>query len=294
MKPGPRYNPDVHYVVKSALFDVDNTLVGNESRDLPSERSKSAVMSTQGKVKIGLATARPLAQVEHILRCIGTEGLSLLCNGAQIINNATRQVVAEWTINPEISYAITRYAQSLEIPYWINDNGEDFFPSQAGRNTYEKRLNIWDHGSARLPASNFSFSKTFVIVLHNITETQILQAAVFVERYVGSDIALLVGHETIQTNGAKVYDVFVTHKLANKKDAFYYIASAQGLEVSEIMVIGDGMNDAELIREAGVGVAMGNSAQETLDAATFITADWQHDGAAVALEYAINGVSSWQ
>jgi hypothetical protein len=55
-----------------------------------------------------------------------------------------------------------------------------------------------------------------------------------------------------------------------------------------MLAVGDGRNDAVLVGGAGAGIAMGNSAQETLDVATFIAPDWQDNGAAIALRHFIN------
>jgi Cof subfamily protein (haloacid dehalogenase superfamily) len=291
IKDGPRYNPKAYYHVLSALFDVDNTLVGNESRDLPSERFKQAVVNARGKIKIGLASARPLAKVDHILGYLHTEGLSILCNGAQIIDSETRSVIAEWTINTQTCREILKYAHSLGLTYWVNDDGEDYFPSQNDSTEFEKLTDIWDKDSTKIAAQNFTLNKPFVIVLHDITPEQIDQMTAFVEQHSDNDVTLLIAHETLNVSGLKLYDVFVVHKLANKKDALRYIAEAQELNIAEIMAVGDGRNDAVLVGSVGVGVAMGNSAQETLDVATLITTNREDDGAALVLEYALKNLT---
>ena len=59
-------------------------------------------------------------------------------------------------------------------------------------------------------------------------------------------------------------------------------------DISEAAVAGDGRNDSILVGAAGVGIAMGNSAQETLDVATHIAPNQWDDGAAIALESLID------
>ena len=44
-----------------------------------------------------------------------------------------------------------------------------------------------------------------------------------------------------------------------------------GIRREEIMTVGDGVNDVRMLRWAGVGVAMGNAAQEAKDAADHVT-----------------------
>lgn len=59
---------------------------------------------------------------------------------------------------------------------------------------------------------------------------------------------------------------------------------ATGLTAANVMALGDGMNDFELLRQAGFAVAMANAKQPLLDAADFVTRDNDSDGVAHALE----------
>lgn len=50
------------------------------------------------------------------------------------------------------------------------------------------------------------------------------------------------------------------------------------------MTIGDNANDIEMVKYAGIGVAMGNGAEELKLCADWIAPPIEADGAAVALE----------
>ena len=50
------------------------------------------------------------------------------------------------------------------------------------------------------------------------------------------------------------------------------------------MAIGDNLNDLEMIRYAGLGVAIGNARQEVKDAANAVTTSNEEDGVAQAIE----------
>lgn len=283
LQPGPRFKEGRGYRVRAALFDVDNTLVGNESPDLPSARFKAAVDAARGRITVGLTSARPLSKVAHILDYIGAEGLSILCNGAQIINNADRTVVAEWAIDRKACEDLLAHIRKTGIAHWINDDGVDYFASTSG---YEKQANVWDQQSARVAVPDYRPTKPFVIVAHNVSSQQSAELEQFAQSYGNGQLAATVAHETKQLDGNTLYDLFITHEHANKKHALHEVARRQGLAPEEIMVVGDGRNDAVVVGEAGVGVAMGNSAQQTLDVATFIAPSRETDGAAIALEFA--------
>ncbi len=58
-----------------------------------------------------------------------------------------------------------------------------------------------------------------------------------------------------------------------------------GFDRTEAMAFGDGGNDVAMLREAGIGVAMGNACAEALDVADYVTADIDDDGLRKALEH---------
>jgi len=284
LQPGPRHTKELQSTIKIALFDIDNTLIGNDSPGLPTERFKSAVENVRGEIFVGIASARPLAKAAHILDYIGAEGLSILCNGAQIINNYDKSVVAEWPMDLGTCADVLQYVQSLGVTYWVNDDGVDYFVGDDGV-SYQKQTNIWDPRSARVAVPDFDLSKPFVVVLHNIRDIQAKSIEAFVQAHPDDTITSLVAHEVRQLDGSILYDVFVVHKRANKKDALHELARLQGVSVKDIMAVGDGRNDAVIVGEAGIGVAMGNSALETLAVATYIAPSMAEDGAAAALNF---------
>ncbi|WP_195283373.1 Cof-type HAD-IIB family hydrolase [Harryflintia acetispora] len=56
------------------------------------------------------------------------------------------------------------------------------------------------------------------------------------------------------------------------------------IDPCEVLALGDNHNDAGMLRLAGIGVAMGNATKEALQAADYVTAACDKDGAAGAIE----------
>lgn len=59
------------------------------------------------------------------------------------------------------------------------------------------------------------------------------------------------------------------------------------VDATEVIAAGDAKNDIELLRWAGLGVAMGNAVPETLAAADWVTATNADDGLARAIEHVL-------
>lgn len=69
----------------------------------------------------------------------------------------------------------------------------------------------------------------------------------------------------------------------NKLTALTYILNELGTSIDRVMFFGDDINDIELIKECGIGVAMGNAVAKLKDVANYITSSNEEDGIAVFL-----------
>jgi hypothetical protein len=87
------------------------------------------------------------------------------------------------------------------------------------------------------------------------------------------------------------YMLQIAHATVSKVQALRVVASELGARQEEIMAIGDNANDVDMLRWAGVGVAMANAAPEVLRAADAVTDHHDADGAAHAVRRMIQSGS---
>ena len=69
----------------------------------------------------------------------------------------------------------------------------------------------------------------------------------------------------------------------SKASGLAHVAEQLGVDAADVLAIGDGRNDIEMLEWAGRGVAMGQAVQQVIDAADDVTAPVAEDGAAVEL-----------
>jgi Cof subfamily protein (haloacid dehalogenase superfamily) len=69
----------------------------------------------------------------------------------------------------------------------------------------------------------------------------------------------------------------------HKASGLQHVADELGVEASDVLAIGDGRNDIEMLRWAGRGVAMGQAVDEVREVADHVTGSVYDDGAAVEL-----------
>ena len=75
----------------------------------------------------------------------------------------------------------------------------------------------------------------------------------------------------------------------NKASGLAEICSRIGLSLSEVVAVGDSLNDIAMIRAAGLGVAMGNAQDAVKQAADRVTATNANDGVAAVIQSILQG-----
>jgi Cof subfamily protein (haloacid dehalogenase superfamily) len=78
--------------------------------------------------------------------------------------------------------------------------------------------------------------------------------------------------------------LFITAKDVGKSHGLKILCDHFNITTDEVVAIGDDDNDIDMLKMAGMGVAMGNASETVKNAADFITGTNNDDGAAAALE----------
>jgi Cof subfamily protein (haloacid dehalogenase superfamily) len=70
---------------------------------------------------------------------------------------------------------------------------------------------------------------------------------------------------------------------SSKGKALEELASFLGIDLKDVMAIGDGANDIPLLSTAGFGIAMGNAPEKVKEIADYVTLDVDNGGIAAAV-----------
>lgn len=92
-----------------------------------------------------------------------------------------------------------------------------------------------------------------------------------------------IGNE-ISASKSKPRFLDVTAHGIHKGSAIKRLAGLLGVETASVAVIGDGPNDVEMFKEAGLSIAMGQGVDEVRDAADYITTSNDDEGWARGIE----------
>lgn len=96
-------------------------------------------------------------------------------------------------------------------------------------------------------------------------------------------------HNDSTTTSSVELNLEINTRTANKGVGLLKLGEKLGLRQDQIMAVGDGVNDIQMLRAVGYGVAMGNASPEVKQAADAVTADCSQDGVALAIEAVLKG-----
>ena len=94
---------------------------------------------------------------------------------------------------------------------------------------------------------------------------------------------------TVQATRSHPRFAEVVRRDVNKGRALSIVADAANVPIEQTMGIGDNLNDLDLVRAAGIGVAMGDGDPRVLAAADWITGTYEEDGVAQAIDRLLIG-----
>lgn len=82
----------------------------------------------------------------------------------------------------------------------------------------------------------------------------------------------------VHVTASKPFFLEIMKKGVNKGETLKKLMKSEGINLEEVIAFGDGLNDLEMIKTAGLGVAMGNSYEELKAVADMVTKDNDSNG----------------
>lgn len=262
--------------IKLIALDLDGTL-NNDQKQITA-KTLSALMQAQRRgVRLALASARPspgLFRERDILQMQCFDGILMSYNGGRITHAASGQVIYETAMDLQQAKEVLRQLVHLPVTP-ILDDGQQFFVTDMDgyKVAYECQNNQMTCTQVDDLADFLYFSP--IKILMSVLPEQLKE--------VQAQIASCLPDELTVVQTAPFY-LEVIPRSIHKGQGIRNICRVLGIQANEVIAFGDAENDIPMLREAGIGVAMGNASDTVKAAADYITLSNNEDGIAAALE----------
>lgn len=258
-------------MIKLVVSDMDGTLI-DDSEVLGSKALQVAQILKEKKILFSLATGRVESMTEAYAKQLNIQVPYIVCNGATIVHG--RKIMQRYQV-PLLGLKdviLTADQLGMSIIYSINGLERVF------------RFTPWVMEQQRMfdryhQKHAFSEEEWNTLVVDKIS---------IMDDENNSRIAMI---EDMCIKLPAVYgftryvdrSVEVVHGEATKASGVRAVAKYLGIDLREIMVIGDHQNDIEMLREAGVGVAVANATPELRSVADYVCQHSHVDGVLEAI-----------
>ena len=272
--------------MKLLVLDVDGTLFGSDGK--VSISSIEAMKKAQEKgVTIMLASGRdysslPLDQLKDV-----DIPYVITCNGSAAYKTETKETLYEECLDTEEMLEVFDYVLERGIHLNVQMNGGNYTEKKC--QSYIRNMALPDYVKEVLDETCEPLDDIVEFVRKN--EVDILKVTL---NFQMKEDGEYLNREEANQYLKKLPDIHVVDGgFANlefnkagvsKASGIRFMSKYLGIPKEDIIAIGDSENDIEMLKEAGLGIAMGNALDEVLVVADDVTAPNDEDGVAKAIE----------
>ncbi|WP_110929257.1 Cof-type HAD-IIB family hydrolase [Bacillus massiliglaciei] len=244
---------------KIVFFDIDGTLLDHEKK-LP-DSTKTAIQELkENGVFVAIATGRAPFMFEPLRKELGIDTY-VSFNGQYVVFE--NEVIYQ---NPMDSNQLQKIKEDASK---TDETPIVFMNEKTMKSSVDHSRRIAEAlGSLKFPHPESD---------HRFHEThQIYQALLFCTKE--EEERFLDKYEKFQFIRWHEFSTDVLPKGGSKAEGIKKVMERIGFDIEDVYAFGDGLNDIEMLKEVGHGVAMGNAHQAVKDIADYVTKDVAEDG----------------
>lgn len=270
------------YDIRLIGLDLDGT-VFNEKKQI-SDRTINAIQKAIEKGVIVIpATGRPSNGLPDEFTSIPGVRYALTANGSSIIDLLENKAICSNLIDVEDALEVMDELLSYDAHI-------DMFINGIGYSSKTIKDSVMDYMHTK-PMVDY-FLKTRIFYDTDIkTFIKNMDQPIEKIQLIFKDISKkeegfekLKNHLNFSVTSALANNIEITSLSANKGDGLLDLGKYLHINPEQIMACGDSSNDYEMIKSAGLGIAMGNATKDVKEIADFITLTNEADGVAYAIE----------
>lgn len=269
------------YKVRMIAFDLDGTLLTTDKR-LTDETRRTLEQAAKRGILLVPATGRPLTGMPAEVLGIAGVRYAITANGARVVSAEDGKILREKLISVEKARKVLDIYGEYDTLREIYYDGQGYMEA---RQMEELDHYVPDPNMAKYMRNTRKCVPDLMEKFRQENRAMDKVQAVFACAGEKEQAFRRIREmEGVEATGALSYNIEVTAGGINKGEALLWLAGELGIDREEILAFGDGANDADMIRAAGIGAAMEVSVPEVRAAADILAGSNDEDGVARAIQ----------
>lgn len=267
-----------HPAIRLIAVDLDGTMLNSQHRI--GARTLAAIHAAMARgVQLVLATGKTRMSALDVIPQLGIAAPGVFVQGL-VIHNADGSIRSSEALDPDIVREAASFCEANDIPLTAYSDVRllcrEHHPSMDTLTRHGEPV-AEEIGSLSAAADRERMNKLVVFG----DPAHISEARVALEARLGGRVTLVQA----MVDGLEILPLG-----ASKGRGLLRLLGDLGVDPANVLAIGDGENDAEMLRLAGIGVAVANAMPHAKEAADFVVASNDEDGVAEAIErFVLNG-----
>lgn len=263
--------------IRLIATDLDGTLLGTDG--MVSARTRAALEGARdaGILTIPVTARQPIG-LRPVAEQAGFTGWALCGNGAYGMHLTTGEQLFAEELSADVQHELAEALEQVlpDLVYASVRNGGDLFVAQTG---YADLSDVSDH--KRAPETMGGVPRADVLAAPSLKLTIRHASVPIPEIYATLQSLGLTGFEAT-LSGAPFVEVMAAG--VTKATGVAQVCARLGIDSSEVLAFGDALNDLEMLRWAGHGVAVANALELVREGADEVAPSNAEDGVAQVIE----------
>ena len=267
------------------VLDLDGTLLSPAGEVTP--RMKAAIHRALGTgLLVCFATGRNWTESRDVLEALDHYPTAVFVGGAMVMDTHHRATLHRTLMEPALARQICAFLEAADhAALALQDQGTagvDYLVSgQADLNEATRAWMSITQAQLHQVPSLADYPHEHTIRLGICAEPQeVRRIKAGLEEQFGSQV--FCQNLMVQSYGVEVLEIF--DPAVNKWEGVLHLARRHGIDPRQIVAVGDDVNDLPMIRNAGLGVAMGNAREEVKAAAKRVIGTNDEEGLSAFLD----------
>ncbi len=268
--------------IRIIALDLDGTLL-NSSKELTKDNAAALSRAAAKGIAVVPTTGRFFGGMPLCIRELPFLKYAITINGAQVYDIKKDRAVAKAEMSMPLSIKIMSFLDDYPVLYDCYQENWGYISEGFYSKIDEMVTDIHYQEMVRRLRTPVPELKDYL--QHNGKSVQKIQLFT-PDAGLRQHLLRLLPEQFPEAaiSSASPINIEINAVNAHKGAAVGALADYLGIDISQTMAFGDGLNDLTMVRDAGVGVAMENACPEVKAVADYITVSCEKSGVAKALE----------
>ncbi len=264
-------------MIRLIASDIDGTIIG-ENKSITKKNLKAIEAIKKANIDLTICTGKPYSMVKHFCKELHAS-YGIFGNGNQIIDLKTGKEIFRKTLSQKEIRLCTSFAKSKQLHLHLYTENEVITPKLLYMDLrnfilkdsiYPNNLEFKIVPNIEQYVKNFN-PIVFKLVISSPSNLTSLK----------NDLDKQTNLTIYRINKSKQYKDMIINKeyeylditpsKTNKSEALDVLTKYLQLSSSDVMAIGDNLNDIDMIKNSGIGVAVANAYDDVKKIATYTT-----------------------